>query len=124
MMHETENRQGTEHAELIEMRTHLTVAMLAAAQLNRKTQDLPEAAHLQGYLDQSLRSLVEDVGKIDALVAQVEECAPAVVEAPRLRRLSRPRQWIVNALKHCAQTFCSWLHRKHYTRIVAPSLYR
>jgi len=123
MINETDDSQGIEHTELIDMRTHLTVAMLAASQLTRKTQHLPEAAHLQGYLDQSLKSLVEDVGKVDALVAQVEECPPIAAEAPR-RRLSRPRRWIGTVLKHGAHAVCSRMHRRHYTRIVAPSFYR
>ncbi len=124
MIDKTEDRQGIEHTELIDMRTHLTVAMLAASQLTRKTQHLPEAAHLQEYLDQSLKSLVEDVGKIDTLVAHVEECSPIVTEAPRHRRVSRPRRWIGNVLKHGAHIVCSKMHRRHYTRIVAPSFYR
>ncbi len=124
MMNAREESQGIEHTELIDMRTHLTVAMLAASQLTRKTQHLPEAVHLQEYLDQSLKSLVEDVGKVDALVAQVEECPPIAEEAPRHRRLSRPRWWISNVLKHGAYAFCSRFHRRHYTRIVAPSFYR
>ncbi len=121
MIDKTEDRQGIEHTELIDMRTHLTVAMLAASQLTRKTQHLPEAAHLQEYLDQSLKSLVEDVGKIDA---HVEECSPIVTEAPRHRRVLWPRRWIGNVLKHGAHIVCSRMHRRHYTRIVAPSFYR
>ncbi|MDQ2785888.1 MAG: hypothetical protein M3Y58_12895 [Chloroflexota bacterium] len=124
MTDETENSLGIEHDELIDMRTHLTVAMLAASQLTRKTQHLPEAAHLREYLDQSLRSLVEDVGKVDALVAQIEEYSPTAVEAPRYRRLSRPRRWIGNLLQHGTHALCSRIHRRHYTRIVAPSFYR
>jgi hypothetical protein len=124
MMYETDDNQGTEHAELIDMRTHLTVAMLAASQLNRKTQHLPEAMHLQDYLDQSLKSLVEDVGKVDALVAQVEEGAPAAVGQPRRRMVPRLFWWARTGLMHGAHTFCARLHHRHYTRIVAPSLYR
>ena len=123
MIYETDDNQGTEHSELIDMRTHLTVAMLAASQLNRKTQDLPAAAHLQDYLDQSLKSLVEDVGRVDALVAQVE-CAPAVAEQPRHRMVPRLFRWVGNGLMHGAHSFCARLHHRHYTRIVAPSLYR
>jgi len=124
MMNETDDSQGIEHTELIDMRTHLTVAMLAASQLTRKTQHLPEAAHLQGYLDQSLKSLVEDVGKVDALVAQVEECPPIAAEVPRHRRFSRSRRWIITVLKHGAHAIYSRIHRRHYTRIVVPSFYR
>ena len=61
MIHETYESPVIEHTELIDMRTHLTVAMLAASQLNRRTKDLPEAAHLQEYLDQSLKSLVANL---------------------------------------------------------------
>lgn len=124
MMYETEESQGGEHSELLDMRTHLTVAMLAASQLNRKTYHLQEAAHLQEYLDQSLKSLVEDIGKVDALVAQVEECAPDVVKQLRRRGLVRLFQWVGNGMKHGVQAFCARLHHRHYTRIVAPSLYR
>ena len=124
MMNETVNSQAIEHAELIDMRTHLTVAMLAAAQLNRKTQHLPEAAHLQDYLDQSLKSLVTDVSKVDALVAYVEEYAPAVEEQRHRRRLPRLLLWVRHGIRHGAHAFCAKMHQRHYTRIVAPSLYR
>lgn len=124
MMCDTEENTDVEHAELIDMRTHLTVAMLAASQLTRKTEHLPEAAHLQGYLDQSLKSLVEDVGKVDALVAQVEEVAPVTARARRLRRLLWLFGWIGNGQKHGTHAFYARLHHRHYTRLVAPSLYR
>ena len=124
MREETMDSQAIEHAELIDMRTHLTVAMLAAAQLNRKTQHLPEAAHLQDCLDQSLKSLVMDVGKVDTLVAQVEEYAAAVVEQPRRRWLPRLLLWVGQGIRHGMHTFCAKMYQRHYTRIVAPSLYR
>jgi uncharacterized protein (DUF2236 family) len=124
MMYETDDSQGNEHSELIDMRTHLTVAMLAASQLNRKMQDLPAAAHLQDYLDQSLKSLVEDVGRVDALVAHVEEYAPAGVKRPRHRIVPRFFRWVGNGLRQGVHSFCARLHHRHYTRIVAPSLYR
>lgn len=123
-MDDKECSQVVEHAELIDMRTHLTVAMLAAAQLNRKTQHLPEATHLQDYLDQSLKSLVTDVGKVDALVAQTEEYAPADVEQPHRRRALRPFLWIGDGIKHGIHAVCARMHRRHYTRMVAPSFYR
>lgn len=69
----TTDRMAVEHTELIDMRTHLTVAMLASSQLVRKTRHIPGAPHLQGYLDQSLQSLVEDVERVDALVTRVTE---------------------------------------------------
>jgi hypothetical protein len=124
MKDETVDSQAIEHAELIDMRTHLTVAMLAAAQLNRKTQHLPEATYLQDYLDQSLKSLVTDVGRVDALVAQVEEYAPAIVEQPRRRRFPRLLRWMGHGIKHGAHTLYAKMHQRHYTRMVAPSFYR
>lgn len=123
MMHDTQESPMIEHAELLDMRTHLTVAMLAAAQLNRRTKELPEAAHLQGYLDQSLKSLVDDISKVDALVATVEEYTPAVADRPR-RGMPWPVQWIGDILRHGVHAICSRMHRRHYTRMVAPSLYR
>src|SRR5947209_14376853 len=90
MMHHANESPAIEHTELIDMRTHLTVAMLAASQLNRRTKDLPEAAHLQGYLDESLKSLVEDVGRVDALMAHADACAPVPQPAPRTGRLPVP----------------------------------
>ena len=69
----TTGRTTVEPTELIDMRTHLTVAMLASSQLDRKTRHVPDAPHLQGYLDQSLQSLVKDVERVDALVARVTE---------------------------------------------------
>jgi hypothetical protein len=124
MMYDREENQVVEHAELVDMRTHLTVAVLAAAQLTRKTEHLSEAVHLQGYLDQSLKSLVEDVGRVDALVAQVEEVAPITAPARRHRRLPRLLAWIGNGVKHGTHALCARLHHRHYTRLVAPSLYR
>lgn len=124
MKDETADSHGIEHAELIDMRTHLTVAMLAAAQLNRKTQHLPEATHLQDYLDQSLKSLVTDVGRVDALVAHVEEYAPAAIPQRHRRVVSRLLLWIGHGIRHSTHTFCAKMHQRHYTRIIAPSLYR
>ena len=123
-MDDKECSQVVEHAELIDMRTHLTVAMLAAAQLNRKTQHLPEATHLQDYLDQSLKSLVTDVGKVDALVTHAADGLPAVAEQPHQRRLIRPLLWISSGIAHGIHAVCAKMHRRHYTRIVAPSFYR
>ncbi len=124
MIDETDNNQDAEHAELIDMRTHLTVAMLAASQLNRKTQHLPEVMHLQDYLDQSLKSLVEDVGKVDALVAQVEECAPPMVRQPRGHLVPRLFRWIGSSVMHGVHSFCVRLHYRRYSQVVAPLVSR
>jgi hypothetical protein len=65
-----------EYDELIDMRTHLTVAVLAAAQLRRTLRGVPNAARFDGYLDQALRDLVEDVRKVDGLIAQTRVQVP------------------------------------------------
>ncbi len=116
MMQETHESPGIEHSELIDMRTHLTVAMLAASQLNRRTKDLPEAAHLQGYLDQSLKSLVEDVVRVDALIAQTDACAPATAAMPT-GHLLRPVRWGLGVFGRCIGNLCGWAHRRHLARI-------
>jgi hypothetical protein len=116
MMHETFESPVIEHSELIDMRTHLTVAMLAAAQMQRRTKDLPEAAHLQEYLDQSLKSLVEDVVRVDALVAQTGECAPARAKKPG-RHLPRPLRWGVGMVTRSVSALCGWAHRRRIARL-------
>jgi hypothetical protein len=116
MIHETYESPIIEHAELIDMRTHLTVAMLAASQLNRRTKDLPEAAHLQEYLDQSLKSLVEDVVRVDALVAQTDECAPAR-EENRASRLLKPMHWALGIARRSIAGLCGWGHRRRIARL-------
>jgi hypothetical protein len=122
-MHDTQEKATIEHSELIDMRTHLTVAMLAAAQLNRRTKELPEAAHLQCYLDQSLKSLVEDVVKVDALVAQVDTSVPVATDnAPCT--FPKPVKWAFGLVKRGVSGFCAWAHRRRYARLTALYLYR
>jgi len=114
MMHETQKEPVSEHSELIDMRTHLTVAMLAASQLHRRTKDLPEAAHLQSYLEQSLKSLVDDVVRVDALIAH--ECVPAKAEhAPS--RLPKPVQWGFGMAKRGIAGVYGWAHRRRIARL-------
>ncbi len=115
MIHDRDTIPTHEHTELIDMRTHLTVAMLAASQLNRKTQHVEEATHLQCYLDQSLKSLVEDVGKVDALLAQVAEPAPMSVAQPSRRRWPLPLQLAFAFGKWCGNLYL-WIRRKRYVR--------
>ncbi len=122
-MENSEERQIIEHSELIDMRTHLTVAMLAAAQLHRKIQHLPEAAHLQCYLDQSLKSLVNDIGKVDALIANVELHQPAPAEQ-RSHPLPLPLRWSFALLKHSARGLWGLFHHRQQTRLTALYLYR
>lgn len=124
MRDETANNQTIEHPELIDMRTHLTVAMLAASQLTRRTQHLPEAAHLQDYLDQSLKSLVEDVGKVDELIMQTEESKAVAPPKAIGHRVPRFLRWGISLPRRAARGVCGWLHRKKYARLTALSLYR
>ncbi len=123
MMYDTEDSQVIEHSELIDMRTHLTVAMLAAAQLKRKTKDVPEAVHLQCYLEQSLKSLVDDVEKVDALVSQIEAHQPARKET-RPNSLSLPIRWGIALLKHGTRGIWGLLHHRQQARLTALYLYR
>lgn len=123
MMHDANESPGIEHTELIDMRTHLTVAMLAASQMNRRTKDQPETAHLQDYLDQSLKSLVEDVVRVDALVAQTDGCEPAAVE-PAARHVLRPVQWAFGMVKRGITGICTRVHRRRYARLTALYLSR
>jgi hypothetical protein len=116
MIHETYESPVIEHSELIDMRTHLTVAMLAASQLNRRTKDLPEAAHLQEYLDQSLKSLVEDVVRVDALIAQTDEYAPVSAKTP-MRRLLQPARWGLGIIRRSIAGVCGWGHRRRIARL-------
>ena len=122
MIHEMQEIPITEHSELIDMRTHLTVAMLAASQLHRRTKDLPEAAHLQSYLDQSLKSLVDDVVRIDALMARADACVPAHgAEAPS--RLPKPVQWGLRMARRSVSGICGWAHRRRIARLTVSYPY-
>lgn len=71
----TINAPVAEHEELVEMRTHLTVAILAAAQLRRATNAVPEAAHFDVYLQQALDSLRDDVRNVEILVSNAESAS-------------------------------------------------
>lgn len=107
-----------EHAELIDMRTHLTVAVLAASQLHRKTKNMPEAAHLQCYLDQSLKNLVDDVGKVDALIAQVEARERGRVKAKNPHGL-RVLRGLFALLKRGVHAWSACAQRWRYARLTA-----
>lgn len=122
MMYEEQEIPVLEHSELIDMRTHLTVAMLAASQLNRRTKDLPETAHLQTYLDQSLKSLVDDVVRVDALVAQTDEGVSAKQKRGS-HRLAKPARWGFGIVKRCVCGFCEWIHRRRLVRLTVSYPY-
>ena len=116
MKHETYESPVIEHSELIDMRTHLTVAMLAAAQMQRRTKDVPEAAHLQCYLDQSLKSLVEDIVRVDALIAHADEHAP--MQTANVSTLfPKPIRWTFGLVSRGVSGLYGWAHRRRIARL-------
>jgi len=86
--------QETKHTELLDLRTHLTVAILAAAQLKRKSPQVDDIMRLQGYLDRSLIQLQQDITGLESLVVRLDEkqAASASVPAPQSRRF--PPRWV------------------------------
>lgn len=118
MMDDVNESVVIEHSELIDMRTHLTVAMLAASQLNRRTKGQPGAAHLQEYLDNSLRSLAEDVMRVDALVTQTDGDVPMIVEKSP-RRIPKPVLWAIRAMGRGVSRFRTRASRRRFTRLTA-----
>jgi hypothetical protein len=112
------------------MRTHLTVAVLAAAQLRRAVKDVPNAARFDAYLGEALDNLVEDVRKVDALVTQT--AAPAADErAVPVRTAIGQRQGLLPRLLraplHLAQwtagACCHWAQRRGLMRLPTLSAY-
>jgi len=82
----------TKYTELLDVRTHLTVAILAAAQLKRKSPHTDDIARLQGYLDRSLVQLQQDITGLESLVVHLGEEPAAPVPLPRPRRF--PPRWV------------------------------
>ena len=128
----TQEKPVIEHDELIDMRTHLTVAVLAAAQLRRTVKDVPEATRFDAYLDQALDNLVEDVRKVDALVAHTEArtarpsgSAVSVHISGGAKQRLIPR--LVRAPVHLAQravcASCRWVQRREFVRLHALTAY-
>jgi hypothetical protein len=116
-----------EHDELIDMRTHLTVAVLAAAQLRRTVKDMPGAARCGTYLDRALDNLVEDVRKVDALVAQAETQVPVAadraVNAKPQRLLPRLARAPLRLVRRVAGGCCQWAQRRGLMRLTTLSAY-
>ena len=82
------------YSELLDLRTHLTVAMLASSQLKRKAGQAEEFVRLHAYLTHSLVQLQSAIAGLESLGARVDqeqeqEPQPTV---PRGRRF--PPQWI------------------------------
>ncbi len=70
-------REPIEYDQITDMRTHLTVALLAASQLRRRYKGLEAEQRLHGYLEDALTNLSQDIANVEALVtAFAEESAP------------------------------------------------
>lgn len=123
----TTDTRVTEHEELVDMRTHLTVAMLAAAQLRRATGAVPDAARLDGYLQQALDNLRDDVRNVETLIINTEaEPEPGLMRgAAEVRpeqtqtRSRRPLPLrLVGAVARCAAGCATqWMQRRRVARL-------
>jgi len=58
------------------VRTHLTVAMLAAQHLHRTHPHAESVAHLFTHLHTAHRQLIEDVRKIEAILEELQQTRP------------------------------------------------
>ena len=63
---------SAEHDELITIRTQLTVALLAVTQLQRRYTDSADADRLLAYVSTALTRITREIGKIDTLMARLE----------------------------------------------------
>jgi hypothetical protein len=64
--------QQSEPDVVVEMRTHLTVANLALAQLRRRHGDTPDIDRLCAYAERAIVQLKDDIASIEATLAQHE----------------------------------------------------
>ena len=78
------------YTELLDLRTHLTVAILASSQLKRKGPKADELLRLHSYLDQSLAQLQDDITSLESLVDRLDDDLPP----PVARRRRLPTHWI------------------------------
>jgi hypothetical protein len=61
-----------DHDELVLLRTHLTVALLAVSQLQRKHADSPQVARLSTFALDALLQMRAEMSHIDRLIARLE----------------------------------------------------
>lgn len=120
----TDKRPLGECEELVEMRTHLTVAMLAAAQLRRATVAVPDAARFDGYLQQALADLRDDVRNVETLIVRTEaepepRCARATGGVCPLppRRLPLPLRLPVSLARWVVSGVTQWVQRRRVFRL-------
>jgi hypothetical protein len=62
-----------DHDELVLLRTHLTVALLAVSQLRRKHAQTPHVARLSAYALDALMQMREQMAQVDRLIARLEK---------------------------------------------------
>lgn len=77
---------GTEHEELVAIRTQLTIALLAVAQLQRRHARSADAARLLTHVDTALQRIAREARKIDRLLAYLEDRAAIEADPLRVRR--------------------------------------
>lgn len=77
-----------EHDELITIRTQLTVALLAVAQLRRKHAESVDVDRLLKYLSTSLACIAREIQKIDMRLASLEGHEAERADTLRLRGTS------------------------------------
>ena len=83
-------RRG-EYDELLALRTRVTVALLAVAQLQRKHSDPAQAARLSRYAFDALLAAREELERVDALIERLERGAGAAYE-PHFAPHARPER--------------------------------
>ncbi len=62
-----------DHDELVLLRTHLTVALLAVSQLRRKHAGAPNVARLSAYALEALMRMREEMADVERLIARLEK---------------------------------------------------
>ena len=116
----------TEHEELVNMRTHLTVAMLAAAQLRRATGAVPDAVRFDTYLQQALDNLRDDVRNVETLIVNAESeqelyrlrgIDDSCPEQSQPRSLPLPLRLSVALARCAAGCVTQWMQRRRVARL-------
>ena len=79
-----------DYIELLDLRTHLTVALLASSQLKRRSARTDELARLHSYLERSLMQMQGDITELESLVQRLQDEQHLSVSRPR----RFPPQWI------------------------------
>lgn len=77
---------GTDHEELVAIRTQLTIALLATARLQRAHAHSPDAHRLLAHVEAALRRIAHEARTVDALLARLEDREAMAADPIRLRR--------------------------------------